>query len=207
MVATEIMEIDVGGRFFKVKAVKDIDSLLNLVKTDDDVPFWAVLWPAAIGMARFLWQGPDLTGQKILELGAGLGLAGIVAAAKNGVVYQTDLFPEALDFCAFNAKLNKVGNIKRIQADWRSFEITEDFDIILGSDILYEPTLHPYLKSIFYRLLKPGGRIILSDPGRKDAQEFICGLGQEEFGVAECRFNVEDSGLHYRVTVYTLELG
>lgn len=204
MVQTEVLDVDAGGRIFKLKAVKDIDSLLNLVQNDDDVPFWAVLWPAAIGMARFLWQGPNLSGSRVLELGAGLGLAGIVAAAKGGRVCQTDFIPEALEFCKFNAALNKMVIDDRPLADWRQFNLQGSFDLILGSDILYEPTLHPYLHKIFSNYLNPGGRIVLSDPGREDAKNFINQLVKEGFRVSCDKFDIKDGELNYCVRVYTL---
>ncbi len=207
MIATEILDVDTGDRVFKLKAVKDIDSLLNLVENDDDVPFWAVLWPAAKGMARFLWNYPGLEGKSILELGAGLGLAGMVAAARGGCVTQTDFVPEALEYCQFNSELNGIDDITRILADWRSFDIGQRFDLVVGSDILYEPTLHPYLQDIFSNNVKPGGRIILSDPGRKDAQEFIRKLVKQGFEQAVFDYRVEDAGLYYNVNVYVLIRG
>jgi len=149
------------GKTFKINVVEDVDYLLDLVETDDDVPFWAVLWPAALGMAEYFWENTSFGEKRILELGAGLGLVGIVAAAKGAEVVQTDFIPEALQLAEENAKINHITKIERVLADWRKFPLDERFDLIIGSDILYEPTLHPFLKEIFLTNLKPGGQWFL----------------------------------------------
>ena len=63
---------------------------------------------------------PDLTGQRILDLGSGPGSVAIVAASRGASAVATDLNPRAESFMRFNATLNGV-----------------DIDIRLGD--LYEP--------------------------------------------------------------------
>lgn len=108
---SEELIVDLGGQTVKLKTVADLEPLLARVEEDDDIPFWAELWPSALGLARFIWQGPDLAGQKVLELGAGLGLPGIAAAFKGAAVTQTDLVPASLEWARENARLNGFGLI------------------------------------------------------------------------------------------------
>lgn len=193
------------NKSFSVKVVEDVDYLLGLVKTDDDVPFWAVLWPAAIGMSEYIWENIDFMGQRVLELGAGLGLVGLVAAEKRAEVVQTDFIPEALQLAQENAEINGIANIKYVLADWRDFRIGEKFDWILGSDILYEPKLHPYLQKIFQANLAPGGSVVVADPGRDDAKRFIGELAQAGWDVKTVAKEVYENGRRVNVSLYFLQ--
>lgn len=192
------------GKTFKINVVEDVDYLLDLVETDDDVPFWAVLWPAALGMAEYFWENTSFGEKRILELGAGLGLVGIVAAAKGAEVVQTDFIPEALQLAEENAKINHITKIERVLADWRKFPLDERFDLIIGSDILYEPTLHPFLKEIFLTNLKPGGTVVLADPGRDDAKSFISMLQEEGYHTDTVTKEVFETGRRICVSIYFL---
>jgi len=193
-----------SGRSFNLRVIEDIDYLLGLVKIDDDVPFWAVLWPAAIGLSEYLWENVDFTGSRVLELGAGLGLVGIVAAARNAEVVQTDFIPDALQLAQENANCNGIDNITHVLADWRSFTIDDKFEWIIGSDILYEPKLHPYLKKIFIDNLLAGGTIVLADPGRDDAKVFIDEMRFGGYRVRTESKSVFEAGRKVQVTLYFL---
>ena len=72
------------------------------------------------------------------------------------------------------------GATERFLADWRRWTHTERYQLILGADILYDRALHFYLEEIFHRNLAPGGRLLLADPGRTQALEFMVKL--EEHG-------------------------
>ncbi len=189
---------------FYVRAIEDVDYLLEVVKTDDDVPFWAVLWPAAVSMSEYFWENVDFNGLRVLELGAGLGLAGIVAAAKGASTVQTDFIPESQQLAKENAEINGISNISYRLADWRNFPIEEQFDRIIGSDILYEPKLHPYLEKIFMENLKPGGTVIIADPGREDAKKFIEKLSKDCFCINTVTRQTYDCGHKVTVSLYFL---
>ena len=74
------------------------------------VPFWAVVWPAARVLARFLLNQPDLArGLEVIEIGCGGGVASI-AAAKAGArkVTANDIDPIALAIASENGAHNRV---------------------------------------------------------------------------------------------------
>lgn len=165
--------VPLPGRTLQILSVADIEALLEEVDHEDDLPFWASLWPAARGLAGFLWQDERIAGIEALELGAGTGLPGIVAALKGASVVQTDFIPDALIFCQENAAINGAKTIRQVLADWRDFQIPDLYPLIFGSDILYEPMLHSNLVDIMKRKLAPGGRILIADPGRKTVLQFL----------------------------------
>lgn len=201
---TKETAVMLSDRAFRLKVVENIDYLLGLVKNDDDVPFWAIIWPAAVGLAEYVWENIDFTGSTALELGAGLGLVGVVAAAKGAQLVQTDFISEALELAKENAQLNGINNINYCLADWRNFQIEEKFDWILGSDILYEPKLHFYIKQILAANLKPGGTVVLADPGREDAKKFIEALAADGYDRTKVTRQVSDAGREVTVSLYFL---
>ncbi|HEX3032126.1 MAG TPA: methyltransferase domain-containing protein [Bacillota bacterium] len=208
---TKIVRVDLqsgglaGGFSVRVKQIADLDPLLARVKVEDDIPFWAELWPSSLALARYLWQGADLTGYKTLELGAGLGLSGIVAGLKGASVLQTDLVVESLNWARENAVLNGLETIRYQQADWRDFRVEGTFDLIIGSDVLYEPKLHPHLESILSSRLAPGGRTCLADPGRTGGELFIETLQGKGWSVTKETITVLHDGLTNSINIYQVE--
>ncbi len=63
---------------------------------DERLPYWAELWPSAIGLAHYLDRDVSLRGKHVLELGCGLGLLGVIAARDGARVLCTDYEPDAL---------------------------------------------------------------------------------------------------------------
>lgn len=164
--------ISLPGRQLQIRAYASVDALLERVSDPDDIPFWAELWSSSRALAGWLWQ-QDLRGLRVLELGCGVGLAGIAAALRGARVLQTDYAPEALALSRDNALLNGCRSISRRLADWRRFPDLGSFDLILGADILYEPQVHPDLARVLERHLEPSGRAVLADPGRMGAERFL----------------------------------
>lgn len=130
-------------------------------------PYGLALWPSAIALAHELVaRADDVRGRRVLELGAGTGLPGIVAAALGGRVVQTDRQEQALSVCKDNGARNRAASIEYRLADWASWTDAERYDWILGADVLYGETMHPHLRRIFETNLAPGGRVLVADPFR-----------------------------------------
>ena len=175
---TEI-DVSVRGRTWKISAVQDQETLLEGVQADADLdtfPFGLMLWGSAIGLAERLSEETGLVAAKrVLELGAGVGLPGLAAAALGAAeVTQTDYQEDALDLARYNAAVNGIENIIVRQGDWHDF-FTDSlpYDLVIASDILYEKTLHAPLATLLPKLIAPGGAILIADPLRPQALEFL----------------------------------
>ena len=106
-------------------------------------PYWAFCWASGLALARFLAEQPHwVKGKRVLDFGAGSGVAAI-AAAKAGAleVVACDLDPLALAACRANAQLNDV------QLGYSSdfFSEADRFDLILVADVLYDRENLPLL--------------------------------------------------------------
>lgn len=150
--------------------------LLNVRRADGvaAAPYWARIWPASIGLCEFLAREPQyLAGKRVLELAAGLGLPGLLAAATAAQVTLSDLDPEAVAVMKAAAVRNGLANVSCRVIDWTA--IPEDLrpELVLLSDVNYDPALFSPLFDSMAALLEGGATIVLSTPQRLMAKPFI----------------------------------
>ncbi len=167
-------QIPIGNRTWLVDTVDDEDALLAHAESAALFPFGLMLWESAIALAQHLTDCPALvSGKSVLELGAGLGLTGVVASQLGATVTQTDHDQQALAACARTAALNGITTISRQPGDWHDWRDPARYDLILGADIAYDGDDHAALLTVLDRALTPSGIILLADPGREKQPDFI----------------------------------
>ena len=139
---------------------------------DEFLPYWAELWPAARALADAL---PDVTGLHVVELGCGLGLPSLVAAAKGASVTATDWSPDAISLLRENAARNGL-QLRAEVRDWRE-PWPARFDLALAADVLYERrNVEPLLDRL--RELAPTALVGLA--GRPYEDAFLDRAGRVE---------------------------
>lgn len=159
------------------KAVEERQLSLNTL------PLWAKIWPASVILGHMLRHIPP-AGHTLLEIGAGLGVSGLVAAALGFErVVISDIDEDALLF----ARINILKNGLQDRAEVRRVDILTDgtdelwndrFSLILGSEILYlAPLYRPLVKFLKRRLTPssscPAPEAYLASDHRRDAKPFF----------------------------------
>jgi predicted nicotinamide N-methyase len=169
------------------------------------LPYGVVLWPASVALAHDVAARPDdVRGRRVLELGAGTGLPGIVAAALGARVVQTDRQEVALAVCRRNGARNGVAGIEYRQADWERWEDAERYDVILGADVLYADGMHDRLRAIFDGNLAPGGRLLLSDPFRPLSLRLLEAMERDGWEVTLAKWTIGEGEEARGIGVYEL---
>lgn len=139
-----------------------------------DFPYWARLWPAAIALSRYLDAHPELVqNKKVLELAGGLGLPSLVAAQWAAAVCCTDYAPEAIEWMQLSAKANGSINFTATAMDWNHLPEGLGADVLLLSDINYDPAVFEILFKVLTSFVDKGTLILLSTPQRLMAKPFI----------------------------------
>ncbi|MCB0080062.1 MAG: 50S ribosomal protein L11 methyltransferase [Caldilineaceae bacterium] len=180
----ETVTLPIGDRDWRITCVTDQDALLDGVNEVEHVPYGFLLWESAVALAAWLAEDPQaVTGKPVLELGAGVGLAGLMAQHLGAELWQTDHRADVLQLAQENARQNGVALPQQFVADWRNWTHAAQYELILGADILYERAMHRHLAPIFHANLAPGGALLLSDPSRPQALELIAKLEDEGWWV------------------------
>ncbi|MBN1345055.1 MAG: methyltransferase domain-containing protein [Phycisphaerae bacterium] len=171
--------VDLSGRSLDLVGPANEDDLLESpdvqarFEADEYLPYWGQLWPSAVMLAAFVLQDQLGSGRSALEIGCGLGLVALGARLAGWNVLATDYDETALAFTRENARRNDLGPVQTRLLDWRHPMVTQRFDRILASDVLYERRNHEPVISLINHLLAGGGIALISDPNRKMAAGFV----------------------------------
>lgn len=149
----------------------DDEGVIAANEQNDYMPYWAFLWPSSIKMAAALFEAPWPAGQRVLELGAGLGLVGLAAMQRGDVVTLSDYDETALDLCRHNARENGLPVPETLLLDWREPQDIP-FDVIIGCEVTYDGPTHGVILDLLEQMLAPQGICWLGDPGRYRSRFF-----------------------------------
>ncbi|MGC8605026.1 MAG: class I SAM-dependent methyltransferase [Desulfomonilaceae bacterium] len=155
----------------------------NVRESGDRISFWWGITTASINLTKWILEGDDLSGKKVLELGCGLGLSGIGALIRGSEVTFSDYVPEALECTARNVRLNALDSkrAKFLSLDWEVPGKAATFDLIIGAEIIYDYYFHSSLLRLMEQSLAPGGRILLADRKRLVVERFVGRLLSRNF--------------------------
>ena len=206
--------LEIEGATYHLDEVADSDVLFDRLLAldpghehvrDERIPYWAELWPSAIALARHVAVSPRIrNGAALIEIGCGTGLPGIVAGSRGARITFTDYIEEALELAEHNWKLNHAGKAAFVRLDWRTPPALEPADVLLASDVAYEQRAFQPLLDCFDSLLKPGGTLLFSEPGRMYLQDFFAGLEQRGYRLERHTEAVFLRGVRTAVGVYEI---
>jgi SAM-dependent methyltransferase len=136
-------------------------------------------------------------GETIIDLGSGAGFDSFLAAnatGNKGKVIGIDMTPDMIKKARENAEKGGYKNVEFIQAEIEDIPLPDDTaDIIISNCVI---NLSPEKKKVFseaYRILKPGGRVMVSDIVlKKDLPQSILGSIEAYIGCISGAEKMED---------------
>jgi predicted nicotinamide N-methyase len=172
---TELVRYPVGRFTIDLCQISDPVKLADKLCTkklggNDNVPYWAQIWPASIALARFIAKQKLPPGLPALELGCGTGLAGVAAAMAGAHVTFTDYKAETLPLARANHMINLGDFGSAAVLDWREPARRASSKLLIASDVLYDIDLAEPLVETIDSTLTTGGTLWMAHPGREAAE-------------------------------------
>ncbi len=134
--------------------------------TDALWPIFGVVWESSELLAQ-LMLSEEIQGKRILEVGCGMALASHVLNSRQADITATDYHPEVESFLFENVRLNTGKAIPYVRTGWTdTLSELGAFDLIIGSDLLYETEHSTQLAEFIHQHAKPVCEVIMIDPGR-----------------------------------------
>lgn len=174
--------VNAAGRTLEILQLADmsgyVEQIADAAGKDEtiELPFWAKIWPASMILSHMLAAQQDIAGKTVLEIGAGVGVCGLFAAACGYETLITDIHPDALLFAQINVLHNGLADHASVaRADFAEDRLGRRFDYVVGAEVLYIEKLHRGLVKFLSAHVKaePGAEAILArDYFRKSSRFF-----------------------------------
>lgn len=190
--ATRQLVVHVGGERYELRALSDKQQFADphhlAERAGISSASWSLfgqLWPASRVLAQAM-HVIDVVGKRVLELGCGLGLSSLVLQRRGADILASDHHPLAESFLRHNAEANGIAMPAFLTLDWAATAVgLGRFDLIIGSDVLYERNHVALLAALVDRHANAAAEIVVADPGRGERARFTGAMRDRGFGVAE----------------------
>jgi predicted nicotinamide N-methyase len=141
---------------------------------DMPFPYWSRLWPSAIALSKFIQHHPQLVaGKRVAELAAGVSLPSLVAATYAKSVWCSDISSEAMEVATQSAGMHQLENVQCEACSWSDLPTDFNAEVVLLSDINYDPDAFDELEIVLKRLIQRGCTLLLATPQRLLAKPFL----------------------------------
>lgn len=198
---TRELVVSLGGHDYLIRALSDLQQFADPHHFAERIgissALWSLfgqVWPSGRVMAEAM-STHNIGGKRILELGCGLGLSSLVLQRRQADITASDHHPLAEPFLRHNAAQNKMLAIIYRDLRWEVPDVTLGrFDLIIGSDVLYESGHADQLAATISRHANHDAEILITDPGRGNSTSFSRALALQGYVVTEqrSRFNKDD---------------
>lgn len=154
--------------------VKEVYEAILIDHPADPFPYWAKLWPSSIALVQYLKANRIWIEHKnVLEIGAGIGLPSFVLARFAKSIQVSDYAPEAVELLEKNIQHLQLNNVQAMELDWNRVPDSIKPDVVLLSDVNYNPSQFDGLLQLISKLIAEGTIVILSTPQRIMASPFV----------------------------------
>lgn len=158
-------------------------------------PLFGMLWPSGVQLAIKIAKKPVDPNQKILEIGCGLAIASLVAHRLGGNVTASDRHPMAQHFLEKNLLNNRLPTMVYKYGQWGRNEpvsledtgaaiLSQRYDLIMGSDLLYEPSSPVQVAQFIHNHAAAKSEVWVIDPNRGYRNRFSRSMAEYGFSLA-----------------------
>lgn len=161
-------------------------------------PLFGLVWPSSLQLAAAVARRPVLADERILEIGCGLALASLVCHRRGAQVTASDCHPLTAEFLRENVRLNALPPLRYRHGDWAAPQQAElapvcaqgprlqgRFELIIGSDVLYERDDDGVLARFIDRHAAAVGEVLIVDPNRANRTAFHRRMAQMGYALQE----------------------
>lgn len=196
---TRIIDLKLGGHDYRIRALADRQQYADpdglAERAGISSAQWCLfgqLWPAGRVLAGAM-AVLDIAGKRILEVGCGLGLASLVLQRRRADITASDHHPLAEPFLRDNAARNGLPVVAYRDLPWPIDDVPLGrFDLIIGSDVLYERQHVAQLAALLHRHARAGAEIMITDPGRGFGNLLSHALHDQDYSVDATRCAFDD---------------
>lgn len=199
---TRQLVVRLGGHDFTIRALSDLQQFADPLGIAERLGIssaqWSLfgqVWPSGRVLAEAMC-GFEIAGKRILEIGCGLGLSSLVLQRRKADITASDQHPLTRMFLERNARLNQLPAVTYRELSWAvpDHQLGR-FDLLIGSDILYERAHIELLADLLARHALERAEIVFTDPGRGNSAPFTRALAEQGYSVTEVRsrFNENDT--------------
>ena len=192
--------VTIGAQKLDILQIRDMPAYLEKLTARStsaqkvELPFWAKIWQASVLLGHFLQTIPVQPGTTALEIGAGIGLCGLVTAARGMDTTITDIDEDALLFTKINILKNGLEKTARVaELDYSKPWTGPKYDYVIGSEVLYQEENYKSLVELFKNAVKPGGEVILARDFRRKSKNFF-EMAPNHFHIMEKTIGFKESG-------------
>lgn len=165
-------------------------------------PLFGLLWPSSALLADRMAAHPVISGERILEVGCGLGLASLVSHRRGADITASDCHPLTRDFLDANTLLNRLPPMVYRHGHWGNEALVPDsgtpfplltvdglFDLIIGSDLLYDRDASTALADFIGQHAAATSQVWIIDPDRGNRTTFSKHMFVNGFTLTEQRLD------------------
>jgi methylase of polypeptide subunit release factors len=172
----------------------------------ENFPFWVKIWEASVVLADHLVRLGLGKKKEILEIGAGMGVTGLFLGAFGHTVTVTDYEEEALELLRMNAEHNGLHNVSVKKLDWNKPDLSGKYDVICGSELVYNERCIKPIINLFQKYLRPDGVIYLAHDLERMCMVKFIGMVPGRFEIENIVKRIAETGNSHKVVIHTLGL-